>query len=75
MHDFVLMNYNYCWFWIEVQLKLKYPIFHFCREQTIGEFASIADKSVVSRIFKSGMHKLLKVTEMSKIPKVLVLWK
>nr|GEV58478.1 hypothetical protein [Tanacetum cinerariifolium] len=32
-------------------------------QRTIGEFASIADKSVVSRFFKSTMHKLLTVTE------------
>ena len=32
-------------------------------QRTIGEFASIADKSVVSRFFKSTMQKLLKVTE------------
>ncbi|KAI3681816.1 hypothetical protein L6452_36621 [Arctium lappa] len=32
-------------------------------QRTIGEFASIADKGVVSRFFKSTMQKLLKVTE------------
>ncbi|KAF5793009.1 putative armadillo-like helical protein [Helianthus annuus] len=32
-------------------------------QRTIGEFASIADKSVVSRLFKSTMSKLLKVTQ------------
>ncbi|GJV45364.1 RRP12-like protein [Tanacetum coccineum] len=32
-------------------------------QRTIGEFASIADKSVVSRFFKSTMKKLLTVTE------------
>ncbi|XP_022035873.1 RRP12-like protein [Helianthus annuus] len=36
--------------------------------RTIGEFASIADKSVVSKLYKSTMEKLLKVThEASKI--------
>lgn len=32
-------------------------------QRTIGEFASIADKGVVSRLFKNTMHKLLKVTK------------
>ncbi|KAK9073659.1 hypothetical protein SSX86_006253 [Deinandra increscens subsp. villosa] len=32
-------------------------------QKTIGEFASIADKSVVSRLFTSTINKLLKVTQ------------
>ncbi|KAI3713354.1 hypothetical protein L1987_71931 [Smallanthus sonchifolius] len=32
-------------------------------QRTIGEFASIADKGVVSRLYKNTMNKLLKVTE------------
>ncbi|XP_023756589.1 uncharacterized protein LOC111905146 [Lactuca sativa] len=32
-------------------------------QKTIGEFASIAEKGVVSRFFKTTMQKLLKVTE------------
>ncbi|XP_076928932.1 uncharacterized protein LOC143593073 [Bidens hawaiensis] len=32
-------------------------------QRTIGEFASIADKNDVSRLFKSTMQKLLKVTK------------
>lgn len=32
-------------------------------QSTIGEFASISDKVVVSRFFNSTMQKLLKVTQ------------
>ncbi|XP_062091199.1 uncharacterized protein LOC133797338 [Humulus lupulus] len=32
-------------------------------QSAIGEFASISDKGVVSRLFKNTMHKLLKVTQ------------
>ncbi|KAI3786135.1 hypothetical protein L1987_45266 [Smallanthus sonchifolius] len=32
-------------------------------QRTVGEFASIADKSVVSRLYKNTMNKLLKVTK------------
>ncbi|KAI3709731.1 hypothetical protein L2E82_39497 [Cichorium intybus] len=32
-------------------------------QKTIGEFASIAEKGIVSRFFKTTMQKLLKVTE------------
>ncbi|KAM1479369.1 hypothetical protein ACFX2I_026661 [Malus domestica] len=34
-----------------------------CLQSTIGEFASIPDKEVVSRYFRSTLMKLLKVTE------------
>ncbi|GAV70952.1 NUC173 domain-containing protein [Cephalotus follicularis] len=34
-----------------------------CLQSTIGEFASIADKEVVSRLFKKTMHRLLAVTQ------------
>ncbi|KAM2313831.1 hypothetical protein ACFX1S_026933 [Malus domestica] len=34
-----------------------------CLQSTIGEFASISDKEVVSRYFRSTLVKLLKVTE------------
>ncbi|PRQ47070.1 hypothetical protein RchiOBHm_Chr2g0095731 [Rosa chinensis] len=34
-----------------------------CLQSTIGEFASISDKAVVSRLFLSNMHKLLRVTK------------
>lgn len=36
-------------------------MYHF--QSTIGEFASISDKAVVSRLFLSNMHKLLRVTK------------
>ncbi|KAI4335172.1 hypothetical protein L6164_013842 [Bauhinia variegata] len=34
-----------------------------CLQSTIGEIASISDQAVVSRLFKSTMQKLLKVTQ------------
>ncbi|CAL5339277.1 unnamed protein product [Camellia sinensis] len=34
-----------------------------CLQTTIGEFASISDKAVVTRFFKTTMQKLLKVTQ------------
>ncbi|KAL6220887.1 hypothetical protein ACLB2K_008640 [Fragaria x ananassa] len=34
-----------------------------CLQSTIGEFASISDKAIVSRLFLSNMHKLLRVTK------------
>lgn len=34
-----------------------------CLQNTIGEFASISDKAVVTRFFKTTMQKLLKVTQ------------
>lgn len=50
------MLLSFLWFW-----TLKWCLEYL--QSTIGEFASIADKEIVSRLFKRTMHRLLEVTQ------------
>lgn len=45
-------------------IKLSLPFYNiYILQNTIGELASISDKEVVTRFFKTTMQKLLKVTQ------------